>query len=50
MYLNYEVLSEPDENGSMTQIYNNYFEKYFGSNTDIEDIVAEQLEIYNNSL
>lgn len=49
-YLNYGVFTDFDETGTSYEIYNNYFEKYFGDKTDILDIVAQQLEDYNNSL
>lgn len=50
IYLNHAVFTEPDEYGSSYEIYNNNFAKYSGSKTTIDEIVAEQLEAYNNSL
>ena len=46
-YLNYEVFTERDEYGTSTEIYGNYFEKYMGDKTDINDIIADQLALYN---
>ena len=46
-FLNYEVDAEPDENGTIYSIYINQFEKYSGQSQTIEDIIAEQLALYN---
>ena len=48
-YLNYDVYTEPDADGTSWNIYSNWFEKYRGDKTDIADIVADQLAAYNNS-
>lgn len=47
--LNYDEFTDFDENGTSWEIYNNYFSKYIGDKT-INEVVAAQLEIYNNSL
>ena len=47
-YLNYEIMTQPDEYGTMWNIYSNGFEKYQGEQT-VNEVVATQLEIYNNS-
>lgn len=49
-FLNYEVNTPFDESGTSYQIYANWFEKYYGDKTNINDIVADQLDAYNNSL
>ena len=49
-YLNYDVNTPFDESGTSYQIYTNWFEKYAGDKTNINDIVADQLALYNSSL
>ena len=40
------VNTEPDEFGTSTEIYNNWFRKYTGDKTTLDEIIAEELEHY----
>ena len=48
--LSYEVNTPQDDTGTIWTIYSNWFEKYYGDKTSIDDIVADELAAYNASL
>ncbi len=47
-YLNYTVWTNPDAQGSRTEVYGNSFGK-LSTESSIEDVIAAQLENYNQS-